>query len=179
MTQPKFAPILPMDEVREASKLPPAAPWSMHRPGDFRPEPGAPHRSGRGSAGPDQGYAMLLAERFGSRIETAEGEHAADVLQGGAAIAMRRASIYGRAPVAADLEVAFNLFGYLGGASQEMLEARKELFLGLSHDYWRLRSLVDLVPETTLRLTPEEVRERLEEEPSSFRALAGLDGGGS
>ncbi|HET9091294.1 MAG TPA: hypothetical protein VFN50_02720 [Acidimicrobiales bacterium] len=174
MTQPKFAPILVNDEVRELYKLrvPPA--WSPHRPADFRARPGARHSPGLGAAGPDQGYAMLLAERIAERLVLAEGEHGEDVLRGATVIAMRRAAMYGRAPVMGDLELALGLFGYLDTASAEVVEARREVFLGVGHDYWRQRELADLVPEATLRLSPAAVAERLAADPAAFHELSGL-----
>ncbi len=174
MTQPKFAPILPNVEVRDLHQLPVPLPWQTHRPADFRPAPGAARRPGRGIAGPDQGYAMLLAERFGERLRLADGEHADDVLLGAVVIALHRAAMYGRAPVAADLELALNVFGYLDGASEEVVEARREAFRGAAHDYWRQRELADLVPESTLRMTPAAVAGELSENPGSFFELSGV-----
>jgi hypothetical protein len=173
MTQPKFAPILPNVEVRDLYKLPPPPPWRPHRPADFRPAPDATWRPGRGSAGPDQGYGLLLAERFAERIRTVEGEHPDDVLHGASVIALRRAAMFGRAPVAADLELALRLFGYLGTPTEEMIEARRAVFGGVAHDYWRERQLADLVPEATLHMTPDALAERLESDPGSFPELAG------
>jgi hypothetical protein len=173
MTQPKFAPILPNVEVRDLHKLPVPPAWQPHRPADFRAAPGA-RRPGRGIAGPDQGYALLLAERFADRLRLDEGEHADDVLHGAGVIALRRAAMYGRAPVATDLELALRLFGYLDGATEEVVDARKEVFGGVAHDYWRERELADLVPESTLRMTPAAIADRLSEDPSSFFELSGL-----
>lgn len=162
MTQPKFAPILDVDEVRDSFRLPTPPPWGPHRPGDFRPAPGAlgAGRGHRGSPGPDQGYALKLAEELESRVRLAEGEHGEDVTAGATAIAMRRAAMFGRAPVMADLQLALHLFGYLDGASEELIELRKPLFAGAAHDYDVVRSLVDGIPEATIRLTPGEVAAR-------------------
>lgn len=173
MTQPKFAPILPNGEVREVYQLDPPAPWWMHRPGDFRADPAAHRGKGRGSAGPDQGYALLLAERYVDRLRLADGEHVADVLAGVTVVATRRAALFGRAPVAADLELALHLFGFLDGGSEEMVETRRRLFAGVSHGYWVGRELADAVPESTLRLTPAEVSSRLAEDREHFAELLG------
>lgn len=174
MTQPKFAPILPEDEVRDLHKLPPPAAWYPLRPADFRPAP-AGHLPGRGAAGPDQGYGLLLADRFTDRLVLAEGERADDVLEGAALLAMRRAAIFGRAPVSADIELALVLFGFLAEAPADRQAARREVFAGVAHDYWRGRELADLVPETTLRLAPADLRARLEETPGDFEELSGLE----
>lgn len=174
MTQPKFAPILPNDEVRDLYKLAAPAAWLADRPADFRADPAAARRPGRGMTGPDQGYAMLLAGRFAERVQLAEREHLEDVLSGAGVIAMRRAAAYGRAPVSADLELALLLFGYLSVAPVTVTEARKSVFLGISHDYWRQRELADLVPAATLRLSPAALAEQLEDGPEAFYQLSGL-----
>lgn len=176
MTQPKFAPILPNGEVRDLDRLPPPPPWHPHRPADFRPSPGRGDRPGYGVAGPDQGYAMLLAERLAARIELSPGEHLDDVLRGTAIIALRRAALFGRAPVTADLELALNLFGFLGSSNSAIVAARTEAFRGVAHDYWRERALVDAVPEETLRLGPDGVAARLADDPESFSEMSGLGG---
>lgn len=163
MTQPKFAPIPLEDEVRPGYRLGVPAPWTAVRPGELvevRPSRGAQPvatRRGRGSPGPDAGYAMRLAERVAERIVLAKGEHAEDVLAGAVAIAMRRAAIFGRAPVRADLEVALGLFGFLGEAPAELVARRRTLFAGVDHDEWARRVLVDAVEEADLRRSPAEV----------------------
>lgn len=176
MTQPKYAPITEEAEVRPAYRLPPAAEWYSHRPADYRPRPTDRHRPNMGIPGPDQGYALLLAERFADRLQLTDLERSEDVLAGAGAIALRRASTYGRGPVIGDVELALQLFGFLEGAPEELVETRERLFAGISHDYWQQRDLADLVPESTLRLSPAELRERLQADPNSWRTLTGLPG---
>lgn len=162
MTQPKFAPIPLEDEVRPGYRLGVPAPWLPARPGELlevRPRRGTetPAASrGRGSPGPDAGYAMRLAERLAGSVVLAKGEHLDDVLAGAVALAMRRAAVFGRAPVRADLEVALGLFGFLGEAPAEVVARRRALFAGVDHDEWALRSLVDAVEEAELRRTPTQ-----------------------
>lgn len=161
MTQPKFAPIPIEDEVRPLHRLGPAAPWRPSRPGELvtsrpgRAPEAAPGR-GRGSPGPDQGYALRLAERFAARLVLGPGERAEDVMAGAVALAMRRAALFGRAPVAVDLEVALALFDYLGPAEPAVQAVRRASFAGLGHDEWRRRELANGVAEASLRLNPEE-----------------------
>lgn len=175
MTQPRFAPILANDEVRELSKLAAPAPWSRHRPGEISSAPAGRHVAGRGAAGPDQGYALLLAERLGEQVQLAEGEHLEDVLHGAAVIAMRRSSLFGRAPVKADIELALTVFGYLGAeVPDDLVEARAALFRGVSHDYWRERRVADIVPESTLRSTPQALAAEIASQPSAIAELSGL-----
>ncbi len=48
------------------------------------------------------------------------------------AIALRRASLFGRAPMIHDLTVAFTLWGYLGEAPAELTSVRKERFAAVA-----------------------------------------------
>jgi hypothetical protein len=174
MTQPKFAPVTERAEVRGAYKLPGAAEWQSHRPADYKPQPNIRHRPNTGIPGPDQGYALLLAERFHDRLKLTEREHAEDVLAGAVAIALRRASLFGRAPVSHDIEVALRVFGYFVAAPEELVDARQRLLAGIAHDYWQQRDLADLIPESTLRLSLAGVEERSESDPNAWRELTGL-----
>ena len=170
MTQPEYVPVRAADEVRPVERLPAPRRWKSDRPGDLRP--GARlHGHGLGVPGPDQGYALLLARRFSGRLELAPGETEDDAMTGCTAVALKRAARFGRAPVLADLELAFTLFGYVGDAPEELVAARQEIFAGASHHYWQTRWIADRVPESTLRLTPSEVRER----QGSWRELMQAD----
>ncbi len=176
MTQPKFAPTLGSGEVRDVLKLPVSEPWTPHRPADYRPSPHRSERPNGGIPGPDQGYALHLAELLHDRLELTEDEHADDVLVGAVMIGLRRASLFGRAPVMGDLELALELFGYLGVASPEQVQVRRSHFSGAAHDYWQQRDIADAVPESTLRLPLADVRLRLAAGPEAWKALAGVTG---
>ena len=167
MAQPDYVPLSSADRVRLTERLPPPRPWVQDRPGEINV---SEHPKGRrlGVPGPDQGYAMNLAERFEDRLELAEGEKADDVIPGCAGVALRRASLFGRAPVMPDLELAFTVWGFLGDAPAELIEFRKPLFQGTAKAYLDQRAIVDRVAEPTLRSTPAEVRERLR---SDWRSL--------
>ncbi|MGA1247476.1 MAG: hypothetical protein ACO35H_07250, partial [Ilumatobacteraceae bacterium] len=55
----------------------------------------------------------------------------------------------------------------------DLVARRKELFAGLgdaAHHYSEIRALVDMVPESTMLMTPEQVRTGM---PGSWRALTG------
>lgn len=133
-------------------------PWLADRPGELAG--GQPEGAGLGVPGPDQGYALSLARRFEDQLQLGPGEHAADAVAGCVGVALKRAASFGRAPVAADLEVAFRVFGFLAPDPDESLVAwRKELFAGVSHPhhYAEARRLVGLVPEAVLRMPPSEV----------------------
>ena len=88
----------------------------------------------------------MLVRRFADRLELAPGEHAHDVEAGCVGVAMSRASLFGRAPVIHDLELAFTVWGYLGGAPPELVTYRQPLFSGASHHYWDQRKIVDKAP---------------------------------
>lgn len=157
MTQPSFVPIAGSDQVRPARRLEAPRQWRADRPAEQRwpVRPGGPHR---GQPGPDQGFALRLARRSEDRLHLVEGEHAEDVLVGCALVAARRAGIFGRAPSAPDLQVAFALWGFLDPSPAETLvAARRRLFPSAAHEYVVQRSLVDAVPEDLLRVAPGEV----------------------
>lgn len=160
MAQPDFVPMTLGDRVRTADVLPIPDRWEATRPGELeglRP----PEGRSFGTTGPDQGFALKLAARFADRLELQPGEHAEDAVAGCVGVALRRAARFGRAPVIYDLELAFTLFGFLGGAPAELLEFRRPYFDAASHDYWDQRDIVDLVSEESLALTPADVRTRL------------------
>ena len=87
-------------------------PGRADRPGEL--DGPQPEGTRLGFQGPDQGYALKLAdERIRPRLQLSRGEHADDAISGCVGIAMRRASLYGRAPVIHDLTIAFTIWGYL------------------------------------------------------------------
>jgi len=116
---------------------------------------------GLGCQGPDQGYALKLAQRFAGRLVLADGEREDDALAGCCAVALRRASLFGRAPVVHDLRLALELFGFLVDTDAGLVHWRRPLFAGAAghHGYHVKLRLADLVPEDTLRLTPAAAAE--------------------
>jgi hypothetical protein len=134
--------------------------WRADRPGDLV---GSPQPSGPafGNQGPDQGYLLKLAEGFRHQLVLRPGEHAADAITGASAVALRRASIFGRAPIADDLRLALTIFGYLEDAPDDLVAKRRAWFDDVHHvtmHYFAVREIADLVPEATLRSTPAEAR---------------------
>ncbi len=119
----------------------------------------APAGPGLGYQGPDQGYALKLAERFAGQLVLAPGEREDDALAGCVSVALRRASMFGRAPVVHDVRLALELFGFLGEADAELVVWRRDQFAGAAghHGYHVKLRLADLVPAETLRLTPAAV----------------------
>ncbi len=160
MAQPEYVPLSPADRVRPAERLPVPDQWLQDRPAELT-SPGAPTGRRFGTPGPDQGYALTLAQRFEERLELGPGEHGEDAIAGCVGVALRRAALFGRAPVIHDLELAFTLWGFLGDAPADLVEYRMPLFQGVSHDYDRQREIAERVAESTLRLTPAGVRQLL------------------
>lgn len=159
MAAPEYVPIKPMDDVR-VYESPPRRPdpWWACRPGDLD---GVQPRGLRlGNPGPNQGYALKLAEEvFRPQLQLG-GVDADDAIAGCLGIALKRASLFGRAPIAQDLRLAFRLWGFLGDpAPAELAEVRERMFEEVSHahHYAEQRAIVDAVPESTLRLQPDEV----------------------
>lgn len=168
MTAPDYVPVPLADRPRTALGMPPSRRWVADRPADLKGR--QPLGRHMGNPGPDQGYALSLARRFADRVRLAEGEHAEDAVAGALGVALRRASMFGRAPVIHDLDLALRLFGFLDGAPADLVEWRKPVFSGASHHYWDQRDISDLVPDATLRLTPAQVQQRL----SDWRGLLGI-----
>ena len=71
-------------------------------------------------------------------------------MQGCTGIGLRRASLFGRAPVIHDLRIAYTIWGWLDPyPPADLLAMRREAFDGVAevlHNYDRLRDLADSVP---------------------------------
>jgi hypothetical protein len=157
---PEYVPQPAIQQVRSYSSPPRRPePWIADRPGELHgPQP----RGERlGSPGPDQGYVLRLARRFQGHLQLAPGEDEDDAVAGGVAVALKRASLLGRAPVMPDLTVAFTIWGFLGEAPEELVELRRRLFAEVAspHHYPELRRIVDLVSDDVLRKSPQEIAE--------------------
>jgi hypothetical protein len=162
VTQPSFVPIVEADQVRPAYRLDVPSIWTQSRPSEVR---GTSQPEGRrlGRPGPDQGFALKLARRFEARLVLADGDSAADAVAGCTAVAMRRCARFGRAPAVYDLEFAFTLWGFLGGAPADLVAARSPLFRSAAHHYQAQRAIADCVNEEALRLTPDAAADRIGE----------------
>src|SRR6185436_21171318 len=131
MAAPKFAPVSPVDDSRVYGS-PDVVPgsWKPNRPADltgFQPE-----GSRLGYQGPDQGFALKIANGFRDRLQLQPGESAADAIQGCLGIALRRASMFSRAPVVHDLTIAFTAWGFFDEHPPDQLVAeRHRLFEGV------------------------------------------------
>ncbi|HUF33251.1 MAG TPA: hypothetical protein VMN58_08610 [Acidimicrobiales bacterium] len=168
MAAPSFILSTLAQQPREGLRLPPAGTWTADRPADLGPAQPA----GRllGTQGPDQGFALHLARRFEGRLVLADGEHEHDVIAGCLGVALKRAALFGRAPLIHDLTVAFTLWGFLGSASDELVALRRPMFEAVGHDYSGQRAIADAVPNETLRLPHAEVQRRA---TTDWQALLG------
>lgn len=169
MAQPEFVQAPPSERVRAGDVMPVPTRWRADRPADQH----GPTRSARahmGTTGPDLGYGLKLARRFHDRLQLTEGISAKDATAGCFAVGAKRSALFGRAPMIYDFELAFTLWGFLGAAPPDLIVARKPLFESCSHHYWDQRGIADAVPESTLRLTPKEVAQRL----PSWQSLVAL-----
>lgn len=115
---------------------------------------GQPRGDLLGSPGPDQGYALRLLRQFEGKLSLGPGEHEHDAMIGCLGVALKRASLFGRAPVVHDLTVAFTIWGFLNPSpAPELVAWRTRLFdgAGHAHHYPTQRAIVDSVPDQTLR----------------------------
>jgi hypothetical protein len=173
MAAPKFAPVDPLDRAR-GYESPPYVPdsWVSDRPAEIRGR--QPTGARLGFQGPDQGYALRLAALVRPDVVVQHGESVDDALAGCTAIALRRASLYGRAPIMPDLRIAFTIWGFVDpDPPGDLVGVRRPAFEGVAdtlHHYEERRALVDSVPEATLRLTLDDARAAY---PQDWRGLLG------
>lgn len=174
MAAPKFTPVVPTDEPR-AYGSPDHVPasWTPDRPGEI--EGFQPRGERLGAPGPDQGYAIKIANSLRPELRIGERENVDDVIRGCLGVALRRASLFSRAPVVHDLRIAFTVWGFFDDVPPtELVELRTAAFEGLrhvGHHYTEARRIVDQVPDETLRMTPDEVTAAY---PQAWRSLLGL-----
>jgi hypothetical protein len=153
MAAPEYVPVKPMDDVR-TYESPPRRPgsWLATRPGDLRGE--NPHGDRFGNPGPDQGYALVLARRLSERLHLEAGEQEDDVVAGCVGVALKRASLLGRAPVIHDLTAAYTIWGYLDAkAPDELVALRRRAFdeVALPLHYTERHRIVAAVRDDGLR----------------------------
>ncbi len=93
---------------------------------------------------------------------------------GAAQVALKRASLFGRAPVLHDLTAALTIWGFLDEAPDELVELRKPLFEEAAnpHHYDKQRRIADLVPPEVLRQPHGEIASA---HRSDWRSLLAAD----
>lgn len=171
MTQPEYVPLQPADKVRPTETLPPARSWRPERPGDLA-GPDRPSGGLFGTPGPDSGYGLKLASDVAASLALSAGEHRSDVEAALFAVGSKRAALFGRAPVRADFATAATILGFWVGAPADLVAWRRVLVAGAGHSYADARMVAAAVPESTLRLRPESLPERL---AADWRALVAAE----
>jgi hypothetical protein len=114
-----------------------------------------------GSPGPNVGYALRLANRVRDRMKLEPHEEGDDAVAVVAAIAMKRAATFGRAPTVNDVDFAMELLGYLGDAPEDVRTWRPDVVRAAAHDYTVRRAVVDTVGTGLLRLPISDLPEHL------------------
>lgn len=158
MGAPEYVPHGKAEKAR-VYESPPRDPESWHadRPGELvGSQPSGPRL---GYQGPDQGYVLKLARSFEGKLALGEGEHEADAIAGCTGVALKRASLFGRAPMIHDLTLAFTVWGFLEGPDADQVAMRKPVFAEVAspHRFMEARRVADLVPVAVLKMSPEAV----------------------
>ncbi|MGB8861103.1 MAG: hypothetical protein WCC60_17730 [Ilumatobacteraceae bacterium] len=173
MAAPQFSPTPVVDTTRSyGSPALVPQPWTPNRPGDLTGF--QPIGEQLGFQGPDQGFAIKIANGFKDRLQLQPGEHASDAIKGCLGVALKRASLFSRAPVVHDLTIAFTIWGFLdANPPADLVAARGSLFKGVGHGnhYTEARAIADMVPEATLRQSPQQVAGAY---PANWRTLVGI-----
>lgn len=172
MAAPKFAPAGPRESQYYTSPDVVPETWMPDRPGMV--EGLQPVGRRLGAQGPDQGFGLSLARRKAALVHVTLPLNREDAIVGCLTIALRRASLFSRAPVVHDVDIAFTMWGFYDeNPPADLVVRRAELFEGVgnvNHHYAEGRAIADLVPESTLRMKPDEVRAA---SPSRWRELTG------
>jgi hypothetical protein len=177
MAAPEFVPVKPLADVR-TYESPPRRPdqWRADRPGDLTGR--QPLGAGLGVPGPDQGYALKLADEVFRPLLQVGALRVDDAIAGCLGIALKRASLFGRAPTAHDLRVAFTMWGFLDDTPPADLVALRETWfaeVGHVHHYAESRRIVDAVSEAVLRGAPAAIESAYR---SGWRALIAVTDAG-
>ena len=150
--------------------MPPARGWRADRPGDDVAQ--MPSGPLTGSPGPSIGFALTLAKRSRDRLRREPSVHADDAVAGVAELAMKRASTFGRAPTATDIDVAAELLGFSGPAPADVKSWRPGVIRGAHHEYVVRRRIADAVDDAVLRTPSGDLGEVIAD---VRRALAAVE----
>lgn len=151
MAAPDYVPTRPAPSRSYVS--PPRRPgsWVADRPGEL--EGRQPQGDRLGNPGPDQGYVAHLTDTVSGTLRLGDHEHEADALAVVAAVALKRASAFGRAPVVHDVTAAVHVLGFDAAPPAGEAAERRRLRLEEVHHphfYDQLRDIVDEVPLESL-----------------------------
>jgi hypothetical protein len=164
MSAPEYVPIKPVQTARSYTS-PPRRPesWLPVRPGDLGGE-GQPLGERYGTPGPDQGYVYKLLHLFETKVYLMEDETWQDAKVGAATVALKRAALFGRAPVVHDVTVGFGVWAFFeADPPAELAAARRRYFAGLSHSdhYVERLAVADAVPPDVLRRSHTDVLQQV------------------
>jgi hypothetical protein len=145
----------PSDLPRPTAEPGPSRRWRPTRPGVIVAPEQMPWGGAFGTPGPDSGFALKLV-RSADLTERTEG------LEGVlAALMAARASLFGRAPVLEDLEVAKLLAGLGADLPAEVVARGRRWVEATSHEKSPGRRAVFETEVDLLKLKPGELRKRL------------------
>ena len=159
MAGPEYVPTTVADDARVyRGPQRPAGSWTADRPADLGA--GQPRGNQFGSPGPDQGFALTIADGFRDRLHLSAAEHADDAIAGACAVATKRSSIFGRAPVVHDVTIGLTVWGFLDEqADADLVAVRRPRFAEVAHHhhYVARRTIADAVPDEVLRRSVEQI----------------------
>ena len=145
----------PSDLPRPTPDTDPPRRWRPTRPGVIVSPDQMPWGGAFGTPGPDMGWAIKL-------VRAAELSERTDGLESVlAALMAARASLFGRAPVPEDLEVAKILAGYGEGLPAEFSERRGRWVEATAHERLPGQSAVSDIERDLLELKPDQIKRRL------------------
>lgn len=159
MAAPEFVPTSPTARRSYVSPGRRPGSWMADRPGEL----GGPQPRGErlGDPGPDQGYVVHLTDVVKDQLRLSDGEHSVDALAAVGAVALKRASLFGRAPVIHDVTAALSLLGLAEPPPTGAAADRRRLALEEAHHphaYEKLREIVDRVPADALDRPLDAIR---------------------
>lgn len=144
MAAPEFVPTSPTARRSYVSPERRAGSWMADRPGEL--EGRQPEGERLGSPGPDQGYVVHLTDTLRDTLHLGSHEHEVDALAAVAAVGLKRASLFGRAPVIHDVQAAVVALGFDVEPPTGDAAERRRLRLEEAHHphfYDKLRDIVD------------------------------------
>ena len=105
-----------------------------------------------GRPGPDTGWAFRIVRQAGLAEEEMRGEAVLVTLMAA------RASLFGRAPVPEDLDVARILMGYEEGSSQQMVERGRRWIKHSHHEAVPGAAAAEQIGLDLLAMSPDDLR---------------------
>ncbi|MFN8053182.1 MAG: hypothetical protein U0Q22_17190 [Acidimicrobiales bacterium] len=159
MAAPEFVPVPPTAPRSYVSPRRRPGSWLADRPGDLGGR--QPEGSRLGNPGPDQGYVSHLTDTLAGTLTLGAGEHEVDALAVVGAVALKRASLFGRAPVIHDVQAAVVALGLdrpapTGAAADVRRRALEEAHH--PHVYDKVRDIVDTVSADYLHRPIDAIR---------------------